>query len=83
MVTVGDIINEISKIRRAADDIEVKGKQNAALLCYVCDKCDELVDTLNKTIEEIQNGSKNEPQENTTLTEVGEENGEPDRDPAG
>lgn len=74
MITLGDIITELVKIRNVIDDIEVKGKENASRLCYVYDKCDDLIKALNKAAEEIQNGSKEEPQENMTLTEVGEEN---------
>ena len=82
MITLGDIITELINIRNVSDTIEVKGKDNASKLCYIYDKSNDLINLLNKTVEEIQNGSKNEPQENTTITEVGEENGEFDRNSA-
>ncbi len=78
MITIGDIITELVNIRNVVDMIEVKGKDNASRLCYIYDKSNDLINLLNKTVEEIQNGSKNEPQENITMTEVGEENGEHD-----
>lgn len=83
VITIGDIITELANIRNVVDTIEVKGKDNASKLCYIYDKSNDLIGLLNKTVEEIQNGSNNEPQENTTLTEVGEANGELDRDSSG
>lgn len=78
MITIGDIINELANIRNVVDTIEVKGKDNASKLCYIYDKSNDLINVLNKTVEEIQNGSNDEPQENTMITEVGEENGKLD-----
>lgn len=74
METISDIINEIIKIRDTIDGIEVKGKQNAALLCFAYDKCNALADALMKVATKIQNESKKED----ILTTGGEENGESD-----
>lgn len=74
METITDIVNEIIKIRDTLDGIEVKGKQNAALLCYAYDKCNALADVLMKIATEIQNESKNE----NIPVDGGEENGKQD-----
>lgn len=77
MLTLQDIINEIAKIRDVTDQIEVRGKQNAAYLCYVYDKCSALIDELEKTALQIQNDNKAE------TIEAGEENGEQHTESAG
>ena len=83
LLTLGDVINEIAKVREAIDGIEVKGNQNAVLLCYAYSHCSEIIDGLNETAKQIQeqqnqnqNGSKDQPE--IILTEAGEENGEID-----
>lgn len=81
LLTLGDVINEIAKVREAIDGIEVKGNQNAVLLCYAYSHCSEIIDNLNETAKQIQeqqnqNGSKDQPE--IILTEAGEENGEID-----
>ena len=79
MVTIGDVINEIIKIREAANNLEIRGKDNAALICYICSKSDEIITELNKAAEQIQNGSEinNEPE--IHIVEAGEENAEFDQ----
>lgn len=72
MVTLQDMIEELEKIENAADSIEVRGKNNAALLCYICSKCEEMIKELSETAREIQNGSP----EIVTAPKDGEENGE-------
>lgn len=74
MLTFQDLINDILRIREAVNGIEVKGNQNAALLCYAHNKCDELIETLRKTANEIQNEQNAEPE--FTVVESGEENGQ-------
>ena len=74
MLTLQDIINEIDKIREALDNIEVRGKNNATLLCYAYGKCDEIINGLNETAMKFQNESQNEPE--IKIVEAGEENGE-------
>ena len=58
MVTLMDLGNEVMKIREAADAIEVKGKQNAALLVYVYETCNRVIGMINEAAQQIQNGSK-------------------------
>lgn len=69
MTTLQDVINEISKVREAIDGLEVRGKNNATLLCYAYGKCDEIINELAETANQIQNGSVND-------TEVDDEHGE-------
>lgn len=82
MITLQDIMNELANIREASNQIEVKGKQNAALLCYIYDRANELITALDETAKQIQNESEKQEQPEITLTEVGEENGEHDRESA-
>ena len=83
MITLQDIMNELAGIREAANQIEVTGKQNAALLCYIYDRSNELYNKLEETIKQfVQNESENQEQPEITLTEVGEENGEHDTESA-
>ena len=77
MLTLQDIINEIAKVRDVANQIEVKGKNNASLLCYVYDKCDSLIEELRKAAMEIQKENQAE------TIEVGEEHGEQNSESAG
>lgn len=82
MLTLQDVMNELAGIREAANQIEVRGKQNAALLCYVYDRANELYDALEETVKQIQNQNESEKQPEITLTEVGEDNGEHDTESA-
>lgn len=75
MMTIDDIVNEIAKIRDVADQIEVRGKQNAAILCYVYDKCNELIASLKQTAAEIQRQNQNGSEPEIITTEGGEEIG--------
>lgn len=76
METIGDIINELIKVQNALDDIEVKGRQNAALLCFAYERCTAIANALTDAAKNVQNES--------TLVEPedGEENGQQDREPA-
>ena len=77
MLTLQDIIIEIAKVRDVADQIEVRGKNNASLLCYVYDKCNSIIEELRKTAMEIQNENQAE------TIEAGEEHGEQNTESAG
>ena len=48
MKTLYDFGIELSNIRTALNAIEVRGQQNASLLVYACDKCNELIKELNE-----------------------------------
>ena len=80
MVTLQDIINEIMRIREAIDGLEVRGNQNASLVCYAYNKCNELINGLTETAKQIQSENQNEsevtPEPEFTLTEAGEEIGQ-------
>lgn len=56
MLTLGDIINEITKIRNAIDGIEVKRHENRQLLEFAYDGCTNLINSINQAATEIQNG---------------------------
>lgn len=48
MVTLYELGQEAVKIREAVNSIEVKGRQNAALIVYCCEKCDNIVKAINE-----------------------------------
>lgn len=48
MKTLYDFGIELSKICTALNAIEVRGQQNASLLVYACEKCNELISELNE-----------------------------------
>lgn len=60
MTTLGEIINEISKIRNAIDKVEVRGNENRRLLNEAYDSCEFLISSINRTAQEIQNAGKEE-----------------------
>lgn len=60
MITLGDITNEIARIRNTIDKVEVRGNENRCLLSNAFDACNNLIDVINQTAQEIQNGSKSE-----------------------
>jgi hypothetical protein len=62
MLSLNDFVNEISVIREVLDNIEIKGKMNRDLVNIAYDKCNKLINEINKAIEEItgnQNGEEN------------------------
>lgn len=62
MLSLNDFVNEISVIREVLDNIEIKGKMNRDLVNIAYEKCDRLINEVNKAIEEItgnQNGEEN------------------------
>lgn len=60
METLYDLGIAVTKIREAINQLEVKGKQNASLVVYAFNKCDEIIEAINsisrKTMESSQNG---------------------------
>ena len=56
MLTLGDIINEITKIQNAIDGIEVKRHENRQLLEFAYERCGRLIASINQAATEIQNG---------------------------
>ena len=61
MITYNEILNGLTTIRKVLDQIEVKGCNNAKALAVADEHSRILVDAITKAVEEIQNGSKNEP----------------------
>lgn len=60
MTTLGELINELTKIQNAIDKTEVRGTENRRLLNDAYDRCSLLIDAINESIQEIQNGSNSE-----------------------
>ena len=59
MTTLGEIINEISKIRDTLDTVEVKGYENRVRLNDAYEKCSNLIEVIVKAVQELQNAGKN------------------------
>ena len=56
MMTLGEIINEISKIQTAIDSVEVRGYENRKHLNAAYERCSNLITAINQVAQEIQNG---------------------------
>lgn len=63
-MTLYDFGLEVAKIREAVNSLEVKGDNNAALIVYSVEKCNELIRAINEACqpqninENNQNGSE-------------------------
>ena len=55
MTTLGEVINEISKIRETLDAVEVKGYENRVRLNNAYDKCSTLIEAIAQAAQEAQN----------------------------
>lgn len=49
---------ELAKIREAANTLTVSGKDNAALIVYIVEKCNTLIAALNNATSTNQNGGE-------------------------
>lgn len=58
MKTLMDLAQEVTKIRETVNLIEVHGKNNATLVVYAHNKCDEIIQEINSIVTAIQNGTK-------------------------
>ena len=58
MNTLYDLGMEISNIRTALNNIEVRGQNNASLLVYAYDKCTELIKDINEIGKAIEGEQK-------------------------
>lgn len=65
MVTLHELSQEVVKIREAVNAMEVKGRQNAALIVYCCEKCDNIIKAINEAIVALS-ASNNQPREELT-----------------
>lgn len=63
MTTLGEIINEISKIQNTIDKVEVRGNENRRLLNEAYDRCDYLITSITQTAQELQNAGNNQSTE--------------------
>lgn len=78
-MTIGEILEHLNNIMSATEAMEVKGKQNAALLCFIYDQAESLANLLKTEAQKVQNESvaTAEP-EIVSIEEVGDENGQRD-----
>ena len=60
MTTLGEIINEVSKIRGMLDLVEVKGYENRRRLNIAYEGCTSLINAINQAAQEIQNTGNEE-----------------------
>ena len=74
MKTLYDLGMEITKIREAANSLEVKGEQNASLVIYIFRKCNEIIEEINVIVNNFNDGQNGEDQSH----EEGQVNGQPD-----
>lgn len=89
MLTLYDLGLEITKMREAADSIEMKGRTNAARVVFIIDKCNELIRAINEAADAVKNvESANEQDgedilniqmetDDTIVSEDGDDLGEP------
>lgn len=81
MQTLYDFGLEVQKIREAVNSLTVKGSENASLVVYAFNKCNDIIKAINEVIAKQQNppeGQNGEEHSETTEEEEGELNGEPD-----
>lgn len=81
MQTLYDFGMEVQKIREAADSLMVKGYQNASLVVYIFNKCNDIIQAINDVIQTEPNPPSDQTEEdsnNQTEEEEGEMNGEQD-----
>lgn len=57
MQTLYDFGTEVAKIREAINSLEVKGGENASLIVYSIQKCNDLIAAINEVVKN-QNESK-------------------------
>ena len=62
-MSVNDIINRIENIQLILDKMEIRGVQNAQILTVSYEQCNQLKQQIKDLFEEIQNVSKNEPED--------------------
>lgn len=72
METLQDFGNEVAQIREAINRLEVKGEQNAALIVFAFNRCNNIIKALNEIVERQSN-----PPEGQNGVEEGDVNGKP------
>lgn len=85
MQTLYDFGMEVQNIREAIDSIEVKGAKNASFVVYAYNKCNDIINEINRIIGEQQTSPENgqngeetfETDSEPIMEEEGEMNGEP------
>ena len=81
MYTLYDFGLEVQKIREAINGLTVKGSDNASLVVYAFNKCNDIIKAINDVIAKQQNSPEGQNgEEHSEMTEEGEGelNGEPD-----
>ena len=73
-MTLYDLGTELIKIRNAANNIEVKGIQNATMIYVICSTCDNIMNEINEVVKNQEASKKDDP-DDSKATEVGESSG--------
>lgn len=71
MITPNQMMDELRRIKSAADQIEIKGSANANFILYICQKCDFLIETLDEVLKE-KTSKESVPIIQNDTVEVGE-----------
>lgn len=58
MITLIDLAKKIMLVQETIDSMEIKGVKNAKAAVSAYEQCNEILEDLKATVEEIQNGSK-------------------------
>lgn len=58
------LIRMLTLVREAIDELETRGKRNASLILYSTQKCDEMIQLLQKESTEKGGACANEPDSN-------------------
>lgn len=56
--TFSEFGNRAMQIRNAADNLTVKGKENASIVLFIYSQCNEIIKLVNSLAAEIQNGNQ-------------------------
>lgn len=89
MRTLYDFGMEVQKIREAINSMTTKGAENASLIVYAVNKCNDIIQAINDVIDQQQNPPEDDQigedtlhvdfeTTDTIVEEEGEVNGEPD-----
>ena len=74
MQTLYEFGMEVTRVREAIDSIEVRGHENASLVEYAFNKCNDIIAAINSVVQQNQNGEEGA----RDLAEEGDMNGEQD-----
>lgn len=58
MYTLNDFQIEIMRVREAINDLMIKGEHNASLIVYSVGKCNDMINEIQKALQEKTEGQK-------------------------